>query len=230
MLRTLHLILFLLVSFSVQAALYKGVDAEGNVTFSDKETPNAEEIPMPTPNIIKMPKPKPAEKIAEEDKGNYKSFSITQPKTNATLRASNGNVPVSLSLTPKLDTASGHKISIFVDGKAVIKGVTTLSVQLPNIDRGKHTISAAIKDKNNKTLISSNKVTLHLKRMSELHPTGQGTGPSNPDGSPINPGPNNPAFRPGPIIPAPKAPWGQSLKTLLCTNMVRYNNRQNILL
>ncbi len=206
MLRTLHLILFLLISFSVQAALYKGVDAEGNVTFSDKETPNAKKIPMPIPNIIKMPKPKPAKKIAEEDKGNYESFTIEQPKNNATLRASNGNVPVSLSLTPKLDTASGHRISILVDGKTVVKGVTTLSAQLPNIDRGKHTISAVVKDKGSKTLISSNNVILHLIRKTELQPTGQGTGPSNPDGSPIKPGPNSPAFRPGPIIPAPSGP------------------------
>ncbi len=206
MLRTLYLILFLLVSFSLQAELYKGVDADGNVTFSDKETPNAKKIPMPTPNVIQMPKYKPVEKTAEDEVGNYKSFTIKQPKNNATVRASDGNVPVSLSLTPELDTASGHKISILVDGKTVIKGVTTLTAQLPNINRGKHTISAVVKNKSNKTLISSNKVTLHLKRQSELHPTGQGTGPSNPDGSPINPGPNNPAFRPGPIFPTPRAP------------------------
>jgi len=203
--RFLYLIL-LLIPFSLQAELYKGVDEDGNVTFSDKETPNAEKIPMPTPNVIKMPKPGPAEKTTEGDKGDYKYFAIKQPKTNATIRASDGSVPVSLSLTPKLDIASGHKISILVDGKTVIKGATTLAVQLPNIDRGKHTISAAVKDKSNKTLISSNRVTFHLKRQSELHPTGQGVGPSNPDGSPINPGPNNPAFRPGPIIPAPSAP------------------------
>jgi len=206
MLRTLYLILFLLVSFSLQAELYKGVDADGNVTFSDKQTPNAEKIPMPTPNVIKMPKPRPVEKKAEDNVGDYKSFTIEQPKTNETVRQSDGNVPVSLALTPNLDTASGHKISILVDGKRVIKGSTTLTALLPTVDRGKHTISAVVKDKNNKTLISSNKVTFHMRRMSELHPTGQGTGPSNPDGSPINPGPNNPAFRPGPIFPAPSAP------------------------
>lgn len=202
--QTLRLLLLLLVSFSLQAELYKGVDAEGNVTFSDKETPNSEKIPMPSPNIIKRPKLAPAKKVTEDKTGSYSTFKIKRPKANATLRVDGGNVTVALSLTPDLNTKAGHKISILVDGKVVTKGSTTLTATLLNINRGKHTVSAMIKDKSNKTVISSNRVTFHMKRQSELHPTaGSGTGPSNPDGSPINPGPNNPAFRPGPIVPAP---------------------------
>ena len=203
--RFLYLIL-LLMPFSLQAELYKSVDEEGNVTFSDKETPNSEIIPMRMPTSIPMPKPEPKVEATEKapTETSYTKFQIVQPVNNATVRDNSGNVSVSLALTPPLDLASGHKISVSVDGKVVSKGSTSLTTRIPNINRGKHTIKAVVKDKNNKTVISSNTVQFHMKRRSDLHLTpGSGTGPSNPDGSPINPGPNNPAFRPGPVVPTP---------------------------
>lgn len=168
--RHLYLIPLLLISFSPQAELYKGIDADGNVIYTDIEIPNAEKIPMPSPNIIQMPKLEPVEKIIEKKARGYSTFKLEQPKNNATLRINDGNVTVSLSLTPDLDTKAGDTISILVDGRVVTKGSTTLTTQVLNIDRGEHTISAAIKDKNNKTIISSNTVIFHMKRQSILHP------------------------------------------------------------
>ena len=221
--RHLYTVLLLLVSVSVNAEIYKGVDAEGNVTFSDKETPDAELIPMPSPNTVKMPEALPRARVAEEEKSTtYESFKIVKPKTNATVRDSNGNIDVTMELTPALDTEAGHRIDIYVNGKPVIKGSSALSAQLTNINRGSTGVKAFVKNKKNKTLISSNKVIVHLKRLSELHPKTSGPtigpvdvdgnpinpntnkpGPTNPDGSSIKPGPQNPAYTPGPIIPPP---------------------------
>ena len=169
--RFLYLIL-LLVPFSLQAELYKSVDEEGNVTFSDKETPNSEEIPMRMPTAIPMPKPEPKVEATEKTptETSYTEFQIIQPVNDATVRDNTGNVSVSLTLTPPLDLAAGHKISVSVDGKPVSKGGTSLSVQLPNIDRGRHTIKASVLNKKGKTIKTSNSITIHLKRQG-LTPT-----------------------------------------------------------
>lgn len=220
--KPLYLLLVVCIPFSVNAEIYKGTDAEGNVTFSDKETPNSEIIPMPSPNTVQMPEA--IQQVAEEKATvtTYTSFRIVQPTTNLTLRENAGNVPVSLELTPDLDTAAGHSIVIYLDGKPVIRGSSGLTAQLPDVSRGSHGVKAQVKDKNNKTLIASNKVIFHMKRLSELHPKPAGPtigpvdadgnaippstnrpGPTNPDGTSIKPGPQNPAYKPGPIIVTP---------------------------
>ena len=220
--KLLHLVLLLLVSFSLQAELYKGVNEEGNVSFSDKETPNAEKIPMPSPNTIKMPEPVPKQQASVESaETQYSAFKITSPKTNDTLRENTGAVAVTLELTPGLNTEAGHSIVISVDGKPVVKGTTALTSQLPDISRGSHVVKAFVKNKKGKTLITSNKVIFHLKRLSELHPKPAGSnpgpvdadgnpihpgssskpGPVNPNGTSIKPGPQTPIYTPGPVIP-----------------------------
>lgn len=205
--RFLYLIL-LLMPFSLQAELYKSVDEEGNVTFSDKETPNSEEIPMRMPTSIPMPKPEPKVEATEKTptETSYTEFQIVQPVNNATVRDNSGNVSVSLALTPPLDLAAGHKISVSVDGKPVSKGGTSLSVQLPNIDRGSHTIKASVLNKKGKTIKTSNSITIHLKRMG-LTPTPRVyIDPENPEVIVFNgPGPRVISYQPGPIIIQPTA-------------------------
>lgn len=218
--KSLYMLFVLLIPFSVNAEIYKGTDAEGNVTFSDKETPNSEIIPMPSPNTVQMPEAIPPAVEVKVPVTSYTSFRVVRPTTNLTLRENTGNVPVSLELTPDLDTDAGHSIVIYLDGKPVIKGSTALTAQLPNVSRGSHGVKAQVKDKNNKVLMTSNRVIFHMKRLSELHPKPQGPtigpfdaggnpippsnnkpGPTNPDGSAIMPGPQTPTYKPGPFIP-----------------------------
>jgi hypothetical protein len=197
----------LLVSFSLQAELYRSVNEEGNVTFSDKETPNAEKIPMHMPTEVRMPKPEAKTEAAEKpDTGTrYTEFQITQPVNDATVRDNTGNVSVVLTLKPDLDLAAGHKITVSVDGKPVKTG-TSLGVQLPNIDRGSHSISAVVIDKSGKTIKTSNSVTIHLKRKG-LTPQPRVTiNPENPDVIVFNgPGPRDITYQPGPILIQPAA-------------------------
>lgn len=215
--RHLLILLLLLPFFSVNAEIYKGVDTEGNVTFSDKETPNAEIIPMPSPNTVNMPKA--ARKTTEEKSEitSYSSLKIVQPTTNLTLRDNTGKIAVTIELVPDLDVAAGHSIAVYLDGKPAIKGITTLTTQLSDVPRGSHGVKVHVKDENGKSLIASKKVIVHMKRLSELHPAPVGPsigpvdsqgkpipptrnkpGPVNPNGTPIKPGPQNSTYKPGP--------------------------------
>jgi hypothetical protein len=204
--RPLLILLLLLASFSLQAELYKGVDEEGNVYFTDKEIPNAEKIPMRMPTSIQMPKPEQKVETTEQPAAetSYTEFQIIQPANDATIRDNSGNVSVSLALTPDLNLAAGHTISVSIDGKPASKGGKSLKVRLLNIDRGSHTIKASILNKLGKTIKTSNSVTIHLKRKGLSAAPRTYVDPENPEIIVFNgPGPQTTTYRPGPIIVRP---------------------------
>lgn len=145
--------------------IYKTVDENGNIIFTDKPSEDAEEIKIEKLQTIDNPNPakfKPTPKTSEEDKSPiYKTFVVTSPENGAGIRSNIGNVNISLSLEPAL--SAGHKMIISMDGKEVGTGSR---VSLQNVDRGTHTISAKVVDGDAKTLISTTS-TFSLLRASK---------------------------------------------------------------
>ncbi len=167
----LSLILTSTCPTTVFAEMYKWIDEDGNISYSDQPPyKGAQTLTPPTISTtpaVKTP-PKTAsqkEKENEENKNatKYSYFKITSPENDATIRDNNGNFSISMNSKPALDTAAGHYISILIDGKAVKKQSST-SASFSNIDRGTHKISAQIKNRNNTVVRSANTITIHLHR------------------------------------------------------------------
>ena len=191
----------LVASMTIHAEIYRGVDEEGNVFYSDKEQTNTELIPTPTPNAVSMPKLEAKKPVAEKtQKRAYKLFSISSPVSNASIRDNLGNLSINLAIEPALDKTNHHKIVIYLDGKVATSATTALPIQLSNITRGKHILQAKVIDENGMQIISSNSVTIHMKRLSSQHgkPSGTPPGPQTPEGQPYTPGPQGVFFKPGP--------------------------------
>ncbi|MGB1800832.1 MAG: DUF4124 domain-containing protein, partial [Gammaproteobacteria bacterium] len=108
---------------SVAETVYKTVDENGNVIFTDKPSEEAETIKIQElENTIDNPNPakyKPSSPKAE--KFSYQSFTVISPENGAGIRSNSGNVNISLSLKPALNP--GHKIVISLDGKQVGTGL-----------------------------------------------------------------------------------------------------------
>ncbi len=157
-----------------QAALYKWVDDNGEVVYSD--TPpqkQAEEIRPPSLNVTPAVKYKAKEAPAADEAPvafSYSEFKVTSPAMEETIRNNNGSLTVTVSLTPELSTEHGHTIAFLVDGKVKVKNSTSLSKTLTFIERGTHSISAKVKDVNGKTVIATDSVTIHMFRGSKLLP------------------------------------------------------------
>jgi prophage tail gpP-like protein len=150
-------IYLLLVSCAVFVnadTVYKTVDEDGNIIFTDKPSENAEEIKLKELQTIKNPNPAKFKLMPKQaDKAfSYKTFLITNPADGSGLRSNNGNLTISVSLEPPL--RSGHKIIITMDGQTVSAG-TARSVSLQNIDRGTHSIGASVVDSSDKTISST---------------------------------------------------------------------------
>ena len=162
-------------SFSVYAELYKSVDKDGEVTYSDvPPSEDAQKLETPQLNItpaVKVP-PKaeePDEDIEEEKDTRYSNLSITDPENDATIRNNEGSFSVTVNSQPELNTRQGHTFTLLLDGKSVHDKTQSGSFSLTNIDRGTHQIVAIIKNKQGKTLAKSKTTTVYIHRQSVLH-------------------------------------------------------------
>ena len=149
------LILALMTSCSSYAALYKGIDSEGNVVYSDTPFEDAERYTPPPISVMDAQKAKAEEKTAEEEKPaefKYTDFDIVSPTNKQTIR-NQPEVTASLKLKPGLNTEEGHSIWLLLDGKAVVKGTQSLSLQLGRLNRGVYNLQAQVRDKEGKIVV-----------------------------------------------------------------------------
>lgn len=182
----------LLLGQAAQAEMYKWVDEDGNVSYSDQpQHKDARKLDPFGDNTIPAtrmpPKAQPALPAADKPETRYSLLQITSPEDDQAIRSNPGNISVSLTTEPALDVARGHSISLLLDNQPVRENITSDQASLQNIDRGTHQLSAVIKNKQGKTLKQSNTITFHLHRHSILHPNaGQNQGgspaPSQPAG------------------------------------------------
>ena len=152
------IISLLLIAFAVcinAETVYKTVDENGNVIFTDRPSEDAEQIKLKELQTIKNPNPAKYSHRPRlvEDKGSlYKTLLITNPADGSGLRSNNGNLTISISLEPPL--RSGHQIIITMDGQEISKG-SSLNVPLQNVDRGAHGIGVSVVDSSGKKLTST---------------------------------------------------------------------------
>ena len=167
-------ILFLICSLVCASAfaetVYKTVDEEGNVFFSDKPSAGAEEITVKEAQTINIPEAKPfiTKSVKEKETDRiYTKLELISPEDDTTIHDNEGKLNVQLMLEPELDEKD--LIVIFVDGKAVMSGKESQYL-LTNIDRGTHTIALVVQNENDKVLLRSNEVKVHLRKASRLFP------------------------------------------------------------
>lgn len=152
-----------------QTGIYKSHDAQGNIIYSDIPTIGAEKItPPPISTVESGPDLRPAP-AATDDKltkppTRYTSFKILQPANDDVIWDNQGSIPLSMTLEPALDTANGHGVWVYLDGKAIVKQSPSLVQPLSGIERGTHKIRAVIRDGTGKVLMRTRTISVHLKK------------------------------------------------------------------
>ena len=150
-------LLFMSWSFVIAETVYKTIDEDGNIIFSDQPSHDAEVIHLQelqtidNPNAAKFP-PGNINRQMPDLSSNYQAFSIVSPAAGEGYRSNGGSVTIQLSLQPRL--SNGHFVVIKLDGQEVAKG-RELSASVQDVARGAHSITAAVVDSRGNTMIST---------------------------------------------------------------------------
>ena len=154
-----------LIPLSLQGEIYKTVDDQGNVLYSDTQSENntSEKVtlepitPLPPPSLDRSSEQPPEDSVK---KNYYRSFKIIEPVHEATVR-NNGSFIATVQLIPKL--ATGHRIRFSMDGKVINKPERSLSVTVFNADRGSHSLQVEIITSDDKVIKSATS-TVYIHR------------------------------------------------------------------
>lgn len=155
------------VVITAQAEVYRWVDANGNVIFSDQPHPDAEKIKietLPSYTPVAIPESVNEELEGEQEIPRYK-VAILTPANDETVRNNAGLVNINAKVTPPLDQDRNDQLTIKLDGQTLGEPSTSPNFTLSEVERGTHTVQVLVVDKDKKTIKSSKKITFHLQRI-----------------------------------------------------------------
>lgn len=177
LINTLILLVILLFSSAAfaQGDIYKVVDKDGNVTFTD-QPPNDAAQPLDLPPLsvietdIQVPETAAAGSAADEPKPptirqlkkQFRDFKITRPQPEETFWGTANSVFVSWGSSQPIPQSMSAML--FVDGagqSAPAKGGVTLT-----LDRGEHQVYAQLRDQQNRRIATTDTVTFFVKQHS----------------------------------------------------------------
>ena len=169
MIRAGLLLILALIALPARAEVFTYIDAQGNRVYTDQPHANAQRVPIATSNRMAVPANTAApiataKKSAEAPPFHYDMLRILIPEPDATLRSSAGELIVSVTSEPRLQ--SGHRYRLLLDGKATGEPGVSPVFALSNIDRGSHTLSIEILDAAGQTVERTANQPFHMLRIS----------------------------------------------------------------
>lgn len=150
------------------AGVYTYTDSQGNVVFTDSPQSNSNAQRLTTedigqPVVVPRPTAQTAEATnntaADSENQQYTSLQIVSPKDQETFQ-NQPNIKVEVATLPPLQ--KGDKIQIFLDGVAWGPAQPIIRFSFLRPDRGTHTISAKLLDKNQKVLLETKPITVFI--------------------------------------------------------------------
>ena len=168
------------------ATVYKAIDVDGNISFSDQPSSDATKIKIRPAPALAMPATRELrhDDEVEENVTGYAELVIRRPLDEETIRSNPGNLNVALALTPALEL--NHNVVLQLDSKEIATAAS-LNFLLNNIDRGEHRLRARVVDENKKVLIESEEITFFLHRFSQLFNQNDHSQNTNVPILPVNP-------------------------------------------
>lgn len=173
---TLTGVLSLALAGPLSAQVYKTVDEDGNVVYTD-QAPKDGSAPIDlkplsiieTPEYVRPAKVAPKSELAEDGREmslsylrqNYADFAIIAPQAEETIFQP-GNV-ISVAWSTRYQLQAGMQVTVYVDGVAQTTS-TQQVIALAALERGEHTVTAELTDQQNRRIASAAPVTFFVRR------------------------------------------------------------------
>ncbi len=159
------------LSASQAQAIYKTVDADGNVTYTD-QPPNPEAQPMDLPPItVADPYEARASRSAENDEPveelvPYADFRLLSPTQEEHFWGTGGTFTAQVASSQPL--APGHLVQFYLDGSLAGTGTGSF-LEFTNIDRGEHRIRAEITTPSGEILARTEDVVFFMRQQTVIN-------------------------------------------------------------
>lgn len=160
-----------------ETVMYKKIDKDGNVVFTDKPIPGSKPITVKTDvNVVSTPKPAykaptlsdSSEADDDVKKFKYEVLAIDTPKNDEGIRANDGRINVIVAVTPNL--RPNHSVQLKLDGNNVGQAQKIPYFNLTEVERGTHQLQAMIiDDDSGETVQSSDAISFHALIASRLN-------------------------------------------------------------
>lgn len=153
------------------AAIYTYIDAQGERVFTDSPPQNqqtetvhiAPANQMPAVPVVKVLKAPPLEQDSpESSRQRYQVLRILTPVPDATIRANDRQLIVTVSSEPALQ--EGHRYRLILNGEAMGEPSRSPVFPLQNIDRGTHQLAVEILNEYDAILERTPAQPFHLRQ------------------------------------------------------------------
>jgi hypothetical protein len=181
----------LLLSWTLTAAgteMWRWVDENGVVHFSDRPRPGAERVDLRPAQTFTAPEIEPrrvpaaeaAQGTGEPESVRYNRLAVLSPADGETLWNIAGELNIQVDVDPAL--RSNHGLVVFLDGQRIGTPRPDTSFTIGDVTRGEHTLRVAIVDERGRERASSDPVVFYVHQTSIQNPARQG---------PVRPQPRN---------------------------------------
>lgn len=165
-------LLFSLAAAPLTAEVYKIVDKDGNVTFTDQAPGDGSKpIKLPPLSVIETPTYETKAKAVEGEDGQpmslraqrimYRDFAIVAPQSEESIW--HPDAPVTVAWSTGAPLQMGMKVSVSVDGK-LQTFTTDQIIPVANLERGEHTVTARLTNDRNQTVASAEPIIFFVRR------------------------------------------------------------------
>lgn len=162
--------LFIQGSVVAKTNVYKQINADGQVEYSDKPGEQSTQVVMPQIQVNSPAMPQASELKAPDtitpeqakNKQEQMRIRISSPIEQQMFISAIREVPVTILVEPKLSTT--QKVKLLVDNKPYGEPQNTDTFVIKEIERGAHELKAMVLDEQGKILAISEPVVFHQQR------------------------------------------------------------------
>lgn len=160
----LILALLFLLCLPLHAQVYRWIDSQGIVHFSDTPHVGADTFHVPeaqgfSPSQVRT-KNQSVQSVSNEHQ--YINLSISEPLNESTIRNNQGSFLVAVELNPAL--FSGDALQLLIDGTIYGTAQTEVVFQVDGIHRGAHTLQIQVVNSKRTVLKTGEKIIIFMHR------------------------------------------------------------------
>lgn len=195
----LMLALLAALPFAAAAEIYKYVDSNGVIRYTDKP-PSKDAKPVELPPLQTygnnsapredVSEPEPSEPTPATPAA-YDAVELIAPTADQVFNTGSGSIGAAANVSPELQ--AGHSLVFLVDGLPFPAGPGQTTAQLTGLLRGTHSLQAVVLDGASSIQAQSNPINFHMHQPSTLQPgfdptPGSAPRPSSGPATPTAPG------------------------------------------